>query len=213
MKFADFLTDRIILQNGQRQADPRVSIIMPTYCRNAEGLLRPCIESVLAQTFKDFEFIIVDDGSTDGSEEVIRGYMEREPRIVYVRHSMKCGLPALRTDEGILLARGPYVGFIFDDNTWKADALEQMVRGIEASGADIVYGNAILAQGGGENRIFGNLPLTVELLQNFNTILNAAVLCRQKFFEHYGFFDPPLLLPRPFARAGWPAPSSSFVRS
>ena len=62
MKFSEFLTDRTIYENGYRDQTPRASVVMPTYFRNAEGLLSGCIESVLNQTFEDFEFIIVDAG-------------------------------------------------------------------------------------------------------------------------------------------------------
>ena len=71
---------------------PRISIITPTYRRNAEGLLAACLQSALDQTFTDFEHIIVDDGSSDGTEETVLRLAEQDNRIVYVRHDRNSGL-------------------------------------------------------------------------------------------------------------------------
>ena len=67
---------------------PRISVIMPVY--NTALFLRNSIESILNQTFTDFEFIIIDDGSTDGSFEIIKSY--KDPRIVLVRNIENKGL-------------------------------------------------------------------------------------------------------------------------
>lgn len=118
MKFQEFINDQKIFDNGYENNSPLVSIVMPTYCRMAEGFLKRCIESVLIQTYTNFEFIIVDDGSTDGSQELIIQYAQKDKRIIYIRHDINCGLAAVRTNEGIMKARGQYVAFIFDDNIW-----------------------------------------------------------------------------------------------
>ena len=196
MKFGEFLRGRTILDNGYRDVTPRVSVVMPTYCRHAEGLLTRCLDSVLAQTLTQFEFIIVDDGSVDGTEGVVRDYAARDPRIVYVRHAVNSGLPAVRTDEGILLARAPYVSFIFDDNVWAPDALQSMWKIMTENPVDIVYANIELARHETGPPLVGKWPLTLELLPHINTIPNGGVLCRRRFFETYGLYDPHLVLRR-----------------
>jgi glycosyltransferase involved in cell wall biosynthesis len=196
MKFKNFLENRVILNNGWRNLDPEVSIVMPTFCRNQEGLLSRCLDSVLAQTFKNFEFIIVDDGSVDGTEAVIRRYAEEDSRIIYVRHAQNSGLPAVRADEGILLARAPYVTFIFDDNVWFPDTLSILKSEIETGSWDVVHGNTEMVQGEGKSFLLGPWPLTIELLQHLNTIPNGATLCRRSFFDQYGLYDPHLILRR-----------------
>jgi len=196
MKVHQFLNGRTIQRHDQAPPSPRVSVVMPTYCRNAEGLLTRCIDSVLAQTLADFEFIIVDDGSIDGSEGVVRAYAERDPRIVYVRHADNSGLPAVRTNEGILLARAPYVAFIFDDNVWRPDALERLVSAIESEPADLAHGNVEMVEPDGTSYEYGRWPLSIELLQHINTIPNGGILCRRDFFDRFGLYDPHLILRR-----------------
>ena len=84
MLFKDFLADQNIFDNGYQTLRPEVSIITPTYCRMKEGFLKRCMDSVLAQTFTNFEHIIIDDGSSDGSQAFIEEYAKKDPRIVYV---------------------------------------------------------------------------------------------------------------------------------
>jgi glycosyltransferase involved in cell wall biosynthesis len=196
MRFLEFIKDRTILENAYRNLMPKISIVMPTYCRNQEGLLDRCIQSVLAQSFKNFEFIIIDDGSIDGTEGVVRGYAQRDARIVYARHSENSGLPAVRTDEGILLARAPYIAFMFDDNVWVPDVLESLLQEIEANSVDVVHGNTEMVMVNGKSILLGAWPLTLELLEHLNTIPNAALMCRRDFFEKYGLYDPHLILRR-----------------
>lgn len=196
MKFQDFLTEREIVHHGDAQHRPQVSVVMPTYCRMAEGLLTRCVDSMLAQTFTDFEFIIIDDGSVDGSEAVLRDYAARDPRIVYVRHHQNSGLPAVRTNEGILLARAPYISFIFDDNIWAPEALATLVQAMEQHAVDVVHGKAEMKQKNRPSFYLGEFPVSSELLQHINTIPNGAVLCRQSFFATYGLYDPHLILKR-----------------
>ncbi len=195
MKFADFLEDRHIFENDHARRQPLVSIVLPTYNRSREGLLKPCIDSVLAQTFANFELIILDDASDDDSADVIRQYARQDSRIVAVFHEHNSGLPALRADEGILLARGQSIAFIFDDNTWQSDMLQTMLTAAQQSNAEMVVGQVTLPSSNGA-RVLGGLPLTEDLFFTFNSIPNGAVLCQRSFFEHYGLYDPHLLLRR-----------------
>ena len=196
LKFSQVAEGQKFYENGFRTFSPKVSIVMPTYCRNAEGLLKGCIESVVNQTFKDFEFIIIDDGSSDGSQQLIESYAMIDPRIVYVRHDVNSGFPAVRTNEGIMLARAPLIAFIFDDNSWKPNALQILVSAVEETGADMVYGDVEMTLTNETPKRFGTWPITIEILQLINTIANGGVLCKKSFFETYGLYDPHLILRR-----------------
>ena len=196
MKFDYFLQNRTILNNGYASLSPQVSIVMPTYSRMAEGFLAKCIDSVLAQTFQNFEFIIIDDGSVDGSQGLITAYANKDSRIVYVRHDENSGLPAVRTNEGILLARASYVSFIFDDNVWESEALSLMMENMMKDPVDVLHANTRMIQNDNSNFDLGGWPLSIELLQHLNTIPNGAVLCSRSFFEHHGMYDPHLGLRR-----------------
>jgi len=83
-----------------------VTVLMSVY--NAKSYLADSIESILNQTYRDFEFIIIDDGSTDGSKAIIQKYMMSDSRIIYVRNRTNIGL-AKSLNKGIKLARGKYI--------------------------------------------------------------------------------------------------------
>lgn len=104
-----------------------VSVLMSTY--NRKDLLPEAIESVLNQSYTDFEFIIIDDGSTDGSEEVIRSY--KDERIRYIRmpdNYYYC----YSANYGIQKCSGKYVAIINSDDQWKKDKLEKQVAFMES---------------------------------------------------------------------------------
>ena len=91
---------------------PKVSVIIPTY--NRLPMLKEALDSVLSQDFEDFELIVVDDGSTDGTAEVIKGYGGRVKLLQYPENR---GVSAAR-NQGILKARGKYIAFLDSDDLW-----------------------------------------------------------------------------------------------
>ena len=97
-----------------------VSIVLPTY--NRKQILGQSITSVLAQTYKDFELIIIDDCSTDGTEEYIQQHFQ-DDRITYFRNEKNLGAAGSR-NQGILRAKGDYVAFIDSDTEWMPWKLE-----------------------------------------------------------------------------------------
>ncbi len=107
---------------------PLVSVILPTF--NRADLLARAISSVIAQTYPNWELIIVDDASTDHSRQIIYGFAD--PRLYYVRLPVNCGHPARPRNIGWLLARGTYVAYIDDDNAWRPMHLERLVAAAEA---------------------------------------------------------------------------------
>lgn len=196
MKFSEILQGAVPLENGWQNIQPRISVILPTFNRHAEGRLLPCIQSVLVQSFQDFEFIIFDDGSSDGSAGVIRPLAEKDPRIVFIPLANNTGLPAVLVDAGILRARGEFTAFIFDDNTWHPQAMEKLLGAADSSRADVVHAGMSLQQSDGRSRPLGTRPATLASLELGNSIPNGAVLVRQGFWRRFGLFDPHLLLRR-----------------
>lgn len=196
MRHCEFTKDAIVLNNNYMQNTPEVSIVMPTYCRLAEGLLQKCIDSVLGQTYTNFEFIIIDDGSVDGSKDLIERYAKRDKRIVYIRHEQNSGLPAVRTNEGILMARGNYIAFVFDDNVWDKEYLLTLVSEMEKNPADVQYSITHMHMNDCEYFNLGDWPLTEEFLFHLNTVPNGSVLCTKSFFEKYGVYDPHICIRR-----------------
>lgn len=122
----------------KKQPAPAVSVIIPVY--NLDEYLDACLESVEAQTFPNFEAIVVDDGSADCTAEVLRRHAERDERIVAVRTANQ-GVARAR-ETGIARARGEYICFLDGDDLWEPDMLMRMTAAIgENGGYDIVCCN------------------------------------------------------------------------
>lgn len=110
-----------------------VRIIVPVY--KVEKFLPKCIESVLNQTYTDFELILVDDGSPDKSPEICDKYAELDKRVVVI-HQKNAGVSAAR-NAGLENAKGEYIGFV-DPDDWIAPKMyEQMIFAMEGSNADL----------------------------------------------------------------------------
>lgn len=100
--------------------DPIFSVIVPAY--NKGEMLGNTISSVLAQKFADYEMIIVDDGSTDNTAEIVRAF--KDPRIRYY-YQPNSGLPAAARNNGIKYSRGRYIAFLDADDVWYSDKLRR----------------------------------------------------------------------------------------
>jgi len=110
---------------------PTVSVIIPTY--NRAHLVGRAIRSVLNQTYQDFEIIVVDDGSTDNTEEVVKSF--NDPRIRYIRHEKNRGGSAAR-NTGIRVARGEYIAFLDSDDEWLPMHISRKLAVMEGKRAD-----------------------------------------------------------------------------
>lgn len=118
---------------------PRLSVIVPIY--NVEVYLPACLDSLAAQTFKDLEVIMVDDGSPDGSADIAKDYAERDPRFRLVQKE-NAGLGAARnTGCEHLSAESEFVAFVDSDDALPPDAYRMMIASLDESGSDFVTGN------------------------------------------------------------------------
>lgn len=196
-----FLRDQQVLRQPKNPETPLVSVCMPTYRLRPGGTNQRAIESVLEQSFADFEFIIVDDGSLDGLYDLLLEYQHRDSRIIIVRHEINSGLPGLRVNEAILLAKGKYVAYMFEDDEWYPNALEDLLKTAQRGpGECAVYGTVdwIIHQPDGklEHRMLGNWDFNYGLLKNQNYMANCAVLHSKSVFDQCGLYDPHILLRR-----------------
>ncbi len=112
---------------------PKISIIIPVY--NVEKYLCECLDSILNQTFQDFEIICVDDGSTDETLEILKNYKNKDER-VFVLQQHHSGAAEARTN-GIRLARGKYIQFLDSDDYFEPTMLEELYNHAEKFGADL----------------------------------------------------------------------------
>ena len=117
----------------------KISVIIPVY--NVEKYIRESIDSVINQTYKNLEIIIVDDGSTDTSGAICDEYINKDNRIKVIHQENK-GLSGAR-NTGLDVATGKYIMFIDSDDTFKLDACENLYNYIEKTNADYVVGNYI----------------------------------------------------------------------
>ncbi|MGM9597611.1 MAG: glycosyltransferase family 2 protein [Eubacteriales bacterium] len=113
---------------------PEISVIVPVY--NVERYLRQCIDSILAQTFRDFELILVDDGSIDQSGKICDEYAQKDNRVIVI-HKKNGGLSDAR-NAGLDIAIGEYIGFVDSDDYIDTRMYEKMYREIKNTSADIV---------------------------------------------------------------------------
>ena len=114
-------------------SSPVVSLVIPIY--NVERYLRRCLESVLAQTFTDFEAICVDDGSTDSSGAILDEYAAADKRIQAV-HKANGGVVSAR-NAALNLARGEYIGFVDSDDWIERDMISSLVAKAREAGSDV----------------------------------------------------------------------------
>ncbi len=112
---------------------PKISIIVPVY--NVEQFLRRCLDSILSQTFQDFEVVLVNDGSTDNSGQICREYARKDPRIVFIEKE-NGGLSSAR-NTGLDAAKGEYVGFVDSDDYIAPDMYKFLYENLVKYGADI----------------------------------------------------------------------------
>lgn len=138
---------------------PTLSIIIPVY--KAEEFLPECIESVLKQTFKDFELILVNDGSPDKCEEICRSYADLDQRINVI--SKKNGGASSARNAGLDCARGRYIGWVDADDRIASDMYSTLIGLIEEYDADIadsqyyqVDHNGVIKSGRDEQVVYGS---------------------------------------------------------
>lgn len=128
---------------------PLFSIIVPVF--NSENYLHKCIDSLLAQTYADFELLLIDDGSTDRSGEICDEYAEKDLRIK-VFHTSNKGVSTAR-NLGLSLARGKYINFVDSDDWVKPDYLEKYVDARVEYDYDIVFSEMFRVLDNGSQRV------------------------------------------------------------
>lgn len=165
--------------------EPLISCVIP--CFNGERFLRPCIESLLAQTHRALEVIVVDDGSTDSSELIARSY---GGSVRY--HRRENGGPAAACNTGVALSTGDYVAFLEQDDLWLTNKLQRQIEALlneEALGYCVTY-----------IQNFWSDPLSDEavrfqghpVMRPVPGYVVQTLLARRRAFDVVGLFDESL---------------------
>lgn len=169
------------------------SVIIPAYNREKE--LPKCIESVLSQTYQEFELIIVDNGSTDSTKAIVQDYIDKDNRIKYFWQE-NSGSPAGSRNTGILKALGEWIAFLDSDDYWYKNKLELVTKTIEKNEniiavshyedkiVDGKYG-CVLEHG---NRLIEKNTY-LDLLFNGNNLSTSAMTVKRDKLIEVGLFD------------------------
>lgn len=118
---------------------PKVSVVMPAF--NAEKYIREAVDSILNQTFTDFEFIIINDGSTDHTKEIILEY--DDPRIVLLENEKNSGI-VVTLNKGIQFARGEYIARMDSDDISLCNRIERQVLFLDSHAHIGLIGSVLL---------------------------------------------------------------------
>lgn len=150
-----------------------VSVVIPTY--NRAHLIKRSAMSVLNQTYSNLELIIVDDGSTDNTEDVVKSINDN--RVIYIKQSNQ-GACAARNN-GIDHAKGEFIAFQDSDDVWHEDKLEKQLKCLKETGADICFCAISL------NKSPKNKKMKSSFVSNIKDLFNVGV---QRFFAKYYVF-------------------------
>jgi len=178
--------------------NPKVSIIIPAY--NSEKFIKRAIQSVLSQTYKDFELIIVDDGSTDNTKEIVEEFQKKDPRIKYVWEENSGG-PARPYNLALKQCQGEYIAFLDHDDEWLPEKLEKQLAIFKKYEGKVNLGlvacEAYIADLSGN--IKGKFNFKYDNLlgpENFDLFFKmwgvsslSCVVIRKEVFEKVGNFD------------------------
>ena len=169
---------------------PRVSVIVPTY--NRGQYIAQALESVFAQTFRDYEIIVIDDGSTDNTQEILKNF-EGRIRSLYQENQ---GISKTR-NRAIKESTGEFIAFLDSDDFWEPIKLEEQVKILDSHpDVGIVYARMPIINENGET--IGMKPAGVsgrnfrELLQVWGDLPTSTVMTRRVCFEKVGLFEPDL---------------------
>ena len=155
----------MVVNNRVELYEMSVSVIIPVY--NVKPYLQQCLDSVIWQTYEELEIIIVDDGSTDGSDVICDVYRELDRR-VQVIHQANLGLSAAR-NAGLDVATGDYIMFVDSDDWLELTAIEQLYSAIASSETDIAVCKYYVEKLHGRRNKNSNLPI-IELSEGKNIL-------------------------------------------
>ncbi len=172
---------------------PAISVIIPSY--NRDKTLPRAIDSVLTQTFSDLELLIVDDGSTDNTREVVEEYMLKDSRVKYIYQEN--ARQAAARNNGIKHSRGEFTAFLDSDDEWLSDKLKKQIEYLETHPEfSMVYSNQLMCDSEGASRFLryrndqmveGNI--LIDLLERRIYCSTQSVMVRSRVIEKVGLFD------------------------
>jgi hypothetical protein len=178
LRESELLTDR---------AAPRVSVVIPAY--NAEEYLAEALDSVIAQTYRDIEIVVVDDGSSDGTSAILDRYRRLDDRMIV--HRQPRGGVVVALNQGLALARGEFIARMDADDISLPHRIERQVGFLDAHPAVAVVGGSVILVNAKNEEFHREAPpasdaLIKAMLQDNSTMVHPAVLIRRDVLGDLG---------------------------
>ena len=165
---------------------PEVSVVIPAY--NMATYTVEAVESVLAQTYRDYELLVIDDGSKDGTGEALKIFKDKI-KYIYKENGGVCSARNL----GIKLAAGKYIAFLDCDDNWLPRKLEESLKGFSGSDIGLVYTDGFIIDKDGKITENVRKPSLsehpVDDLLIMNIVFNPSVVVKKSCFDIVGHFD------------------------
>ncbi len=147
---------------------PKISVIIPTY--NTEKYISQCLESVAAQSFRDFEIILIDDCSTDNSFKIAESMKNKFKNFQLLKMKKNNGSPAYPRNKGLKIAKGDYIFFLDSDDLLIDTALEEVFEIAEKTQADVLHANQFIIATDGSEEFLKDTPVGLDSWENFPNV-------------------------------------------
>jgi glycosyltransferase involved in cell wall biosynthesis len=177
---------------------PKISVIMPTY--NRARYIAEAIKSVQGQILQDWELIVVDDGSIDDTESIVRSFMEKDDRISYFKNENNLGIAKTR-NRGVTLAKADFVAMLDSDDKWispnklarQLDAFEQNKKlGIVGTNACFIDEDGVII---GKHTNFSSDDAGIRKTELYrNILMQSGLLIKKEAIEKAGGYDPSFVI-------------------
>lgn len=176
----------------QETNKPKVSVLMSVY--DGEKTLERCMDSVLNQTYDDFEFIIINDGSNDNTSEILMRYAKKDNRIKIIKNTVNLG-QAKSLNKGIKKAKGKYVAIIDADDWWENNKLEIQMRFIRANPSYGLVGIGTIAHNDFtkekkllKHRVENDKEIKRKILKKV-PFSHSSIIIKRQLLEIFGGYD------------------------
>lgn len=182
--------ENVVEKDGDEMND-LISVVLPVY--NGEQFLTQSIESVIRQTYKEWELLILDDCSTDSTQRLSMEYVQKDPRIHYYRNEKNLRLPR-NLNRGFSLAKGDWLTWTSDDNYYYSDAFEKMLRTAKKTGREYIIASSDIVNS--DNEIVESWSAPIDACERSigECVGNACFLYSRNVYERTGDYDPEMEL-------------------
>ena len=171
---------------------PKVSVLLPTY--NGARFITKAIESVLKQSFNDFELIVINDGSSDYTPKIVEEFVHKDSRVVFAKNGENLGIQKT-LNKGLGLAKGEYIARVDDDDEWvDRNKLSEQVAFLNENPEHVLVGTGVIMVDENRNELFRFLQPTQDKLIRSRILFkscftHSSVLFRKESIMNFGGYS------------------------